>query len=274
MLRFASCFHRRLAVLSLLALITARAPAESSSAAPLPDPAHFYLFLLIGQSNMAGRGPISPADQLPMDRVLKFNAGGKWVPAVDPLHFDKAIAGVGLGRSFAAEIARDHPDVTIGLIPCAVGGSPIAAWQSGALYRETGAHPWDDALRRARAALPDGTLKGILWHQGESDAHVEKVAAYEAELIDLVARWRVALKAPEVPFIVGQMGRFEGKPWTEYQEQVDAATRALVDAVPYTAYVSAEGLLDRGDKIHFSTPSYYEFGRRYAEAYRKLTDRN
>jgi hypothetical protein len=136
----------------------------------LPSKEQFRLFLLVGQSNMAGRGDVTPADRVPHPRVLMLSKDGVWVPAVDPMHFDKPVAGVGLGRSFAIALAEADPDVTIGLIPAAVGGSPIEAWVPGAFYEPTASHPWDDALRRAGAALGDGTLDGIRWHQGESDA--------------------------------------------------------------------------------------------------------
>ena len=94
-----------------------------------------HLFLLVGQSNMAGRGKVEPQDTVPIPRVLMLDRQRTWVPAVDPMHFDKPVAGVGLGRSFAARIADAHADVTIGLIPAAVGGSPIDAWQPGVLLR-------------------------------------------------------------------------------------------------------------------------------------------
>jgi Carbohydrate esterase, sialic acid-specific acetylesterase len=239
---------------------------------PLPTKENFHLFLLVGQSNMAGRGVVAPPDKIPSPRVLMLNEAGEWVPAVDPMHFDKpAVVGVGLGRTFAAVVAEASPGVTIGLIPCAVGGSPIDAWKPGAFYAETKTHPWDDAMRRAKLALPAGTLKGILWHQGESDSKPVLASGYEAKLIDLIARFRTELNAPNVPFIAGQMGRFEGAPWNENQTLVDQATRELSAKLPHTAYVSAEGLKDKGDKIHFDADGFRELGRRYAEAYLKLT---
>ena len=249
----------------------APAPASASNQPRLPIKDNFYIFVLIGQSNMAGRGTIEPEDQVPIDRVLTLNAAGEWVPAIDPIHFDKPVAGTGLGRTFGAEIARDHPGATIGLVPCAVGGSPIDSWQPGAFYSETKSFPWDDALRRARLALQTGTLKGILWHQGESDSNSANAPAYAGKIADLVARLRAALNAPDVPFLAGEMGHFPGKPWDIPHDQVDRATRALVDLVPHTAYVSSEGLTDRGDQLHFNSASYREFGRRYADAYRQMS---
>jgi len=245
-------------------------PGAQAAAPALPPKENFHLFLLVGQSNMAGRGVVADSDKVPRPRVLMLDKSGAWVPAVDPLHFDKPAAGVGLGLTFADAVAAAHPEVTIGLIPCAVGGSPIDSWQPGYFYNATQSHPWDDALRRAQLALRAGTLKGILWHQGESDSTREFAEGYAVKLQALIARMRSALGAPNVPFIVGQMGRFEGSPWNDYKIQVDRAHRELPEKLARIAFVSAEGLKDKGDKTHFDTASYRELGRRYAEAYLRL----
>lgn len=237
----------------------------------LPPKERFHLFLLVGQSNMAGRGAVTPADKAPNARVLMLNQKGEWVPAVDPMHFDKpTMVGVGLGRTFGIAVAEANPGITIGLIPCAVGGSPIDAWQPGKFYEPTKSHPWDDAMRRAKTALQAGTLKGILWHQGESDSTPELAPKYEAKLHDLIARLRTELNAPDAPFVAGQLGQFADSPWNEARTQVDRAHRTLPAKVPRTAFVSSEGLKHKGDKVHFDADSYRELGRRYAEAYLRL----
>ena len=92
--------------------------ADGELATPeLPAKENFHLYLLVGQSNMAGRGKVTEQDKETHPRVLVFNKQGKWAPAVDPLHFDKpGIAGVGLGKSFAVEMGQgasgcgDWPD--------------------------------------------------------------------------------------------------------------------------------------------------------------------
>jgi len=237
----------------------------------LPARADFHLFLLAGQSNMAGRGVVTPEDQKPLPGILMLSQEGKWVPAIDPMHFDKPKKiGVGLGRTFAVELSKKLPGVTIGLIPCAVGGSPIDTWQPGVIHEETGAHPWDDMMKRMQLALPAGTLKGILWHQGESDAEPGLSETYEAKLHDLIGRFRKTFESPDLPFLAGQMGRFEGAPWTEDRERVNRAHIALPDRVPGTAFISAKGLHHLGDRLHFDAESYRELGRRYAEAWWKL----
>lgn len=77
------------------------------------------LFLLIGQSNMSGRGNVEVQDKVENPRISMLTKDLKWVPAKDPLHFDKPIAGVGPGSEFARGILKANPDATIGLIPSA-----------------------------------------------------------------------------------------------------------------------------------------------------------
>ena len=256
-------------------LVAGLVAADAATQTPnLPPKERFHVFLLAGQSNMAGRGAMSPADKVPHARVLMLNKDDEWVAAVDPMHFDKPdIVGVGLGRSFALALAERDPSITIGLVPAAVGGSPIDAWQPGAYYEPTKSRPWDDALRRARVATQAGTLKGILWHQGESDSTPELAPAYAARLAALVARFRDELAAPEVPFVLGQLGRFADAPWDASREQVDAAQRSLAQKVARVAFVSSEGLSHKGDKVHFDSDSLRALGRRYADAYLNLQGR-
>jgi pimeloyl-ACP methyl ester carboxylesterase len=254
---------------TLLGLLPAGlASPQDAGRAPLPAKENFHLFLLLGQSNMAGRGKIAAEDQTPHPRVFTFRKEGRWAPATDPLHFDKpGVVGVGLGRTFGLELAEANPEITVGLIPCAAGGSPISSWAPGGYHTQTKSHPYDDALRRARVALKFGELKGILWHQGESDAQPDLAEVYEEKLHALIARLRSDLGAPNAPFIAGQMGQFPERPWSDAKKQVDAAHRALPQKVADTAFVSAEGLTHKGDEVHFSAESYRELGRRYAKAY-------
>ena len=236
----------------------------------LPAKENFHLFLLVGQSNMAGRGVVEEQDKTPHPRVLMLSKDGKWVPAIDPMHFDKPAAGVGLGKTFGQIIADANPGVTIGLIPCAVGGSHIDAWNPGVFYAPTNSHPWDDAVKRAAVALKSGTLKGILWHQGEGDSLPDLAQAYEPKLHDLIARLRKELNAPDVPFIAGQMGKFDGVPWPPEKVIVDQAHQNLAMKVPHTAFVSVQGLKHKGDKVHFDSASFRELAKRYAEAFLKM----
>jgi hypothetical protein len=117
-------------------------------------------FLLIGQSNMAGRGDIDKVPVLSHPNILMFRQG-KWIPAVEPLHTDKELAGIGMGMAFAIELAEKFPESRIGLIPCAFGGSPLSRWiPDGDLY--------ENAITITKQAMKESVLGGILWHQGEA----------------------------------------------------------------------------------------------------------
>ncbi len=260
----------RFVTFALVSIFLAASIGYGQESVSLPEPRNFHLFLLIGQSNMAGRGQVTEEDTAADPRVLMLTKDNQWKPAVDPLHFDKPVAGVGLGRTFGQIIAEQTPGVTIGLIPCAAGGSPIDSWQPGGFHEQTKTHPYHDAIRRTRFAMKSGTLKGILWHQGESDSSDELAEVYEQKLHKLIARLRYDLRSPEVPFIAGQMGQFAERPWNDAKKKVDAAHRSLPEKVAHTAFVSSDGLGHKGDEIHFDSAAYRELGRRYARAYQEL----
>lgn len=258
-----------LATISLA--VSAVALAAPSSGLPAGK---VELFLLAGQSNMAGRGPIkdlTAADAAENPRVWALNQEGDWQLAMDPLHWDKPGAAVGPGKFFGRVVAAKNPGVIVGLIPTACGGSSISVWAPGKFFNQTKSHPWDDAMVRAKRAMQDGTLKAILWHQGESDSNTRNAALYEKRLIELIVRFRTALDSPDLPFIIGQLGKFdsEGSTWSAEREEVDRAQQAVAAQLPHVYFVSAEGLGSRGDKLHFSTDSQKTLGVRFAEAYFK-----
>lgn len=66
------------------------------------------------------------------------------------------------------------------------------------------------------------------------------------------------------------MGKFEGVPWNPEKVIVDKAHQDVATKVPHAAFVSAEGLNHKGDKVHFDSAAYRELGKRYAEAYLKM----
>jgi hypothetical protein len=232
------------------------------------------IFLLAGQSNMAGRGRVEARDSVIEPRVLRLDAQMKWVPALEPLHWDKpAIVGVGPGRAFGLALAARDPDARIGLVPAAVGGSPISSWEPGALDPATRTHPYDDAMMRLRVARRHGRVHAILWHQGESDATPERSVVYAARLRALIERFRSELGDPELPFVIGQLGEFLGRPWSADMRRIDSVHRAVAASVPNVAFVSSQGLRDKGDALHFDAAAARELGERYAAAYLALVRR-
>jgi hypothetical protein len=225
-----------------------------------PD-AIFHLYILIGQSNMAGRGPItSELKDESNARVFMLTKDSVWVLAKHPLHFDKPkVAGVGPGLAFGIQMAEAYPNAKIGLIPCAVGGTPIEHWLPGAYDKATDTHPWDDAVARIKAAMKSGIIKGVIWHQGESDSDPEKAKKYLAQLTELIQRVRALVGNPSLPFIVGELGRYRPA-YANFNTEL----AKLPAFVPYTAVASSEGLVHKGDTTHFTGASAEELGKRFA----------
>ncbi len=229
------------------------------------------LFLLIGQSNMAGRGVVEARDQVPIAGVFSFNKEKAWVPAVDPIHFDRPDrTGVGLGRSFAATLIELKAAKSVGLIPAAFGGSALQEWVPGTLH-------YTNAVERVKAALagagPGARLRGILWHQGEADANEEERAVtYRIRFAKMIAALRKDLGAELVPVVVGQLGEFVLEKAYTQLGKVNADLALIPLHVPLSGFVSSRGLKDKGDQLHFDAASLREFGRRYALAWLAIAE--
>lgn len=88
--------------------------------------------LLLGQSNMAGRGFLNEVPAI-INEHIHVLRNGRWQMMGEPIHADRHLAGVGLASAFAQAWSIDHPNESIGLIPCAEGGSAISEWQPGSV---------------------------------------------------------------------------------------------------------------------------------------------
>ena len=221
------------------------------------------LYLLVGQSNMAGRGALKDVNRINADRIFKLDAEGEWQRAEEPIHFDRKSAGAGLAASFARTMADKNKDVKIGLIPCAVGGTRIDRWVEGGDL-------WSNAVKRAKIALKSGKLKGILWHQGESDATLERAPKWGAKFESMIKSFRRELG--DVPFIAGELGGYHETYkrkngdcvlWREINSQLHGWKGKIKDY----RVVSSEGLMPKRDNLHFNTESLRILGLRYAEAF-------
>ena len=232
------------------------------------------LFLLMGQSNMKGRGLMPEEPKRDPRIVMMHLKDDAWYLARHPLHLTGDAttfagadnAGVGPGLAFAEAVVARQPKVRVGLIPCAVGGSPIAQWQPGAkLYVET--------LRRAKLALAGtthvhGRIRAALWLQGEADATVERLGVHEEKLLKLVDTLRADLDSPELPFIACTIGEMSPDDGERRRADMNRLLLSLPGKRKRTACVDARELKSSiGDNVHFDTAAQNEIGRRYAERY-------
>jgi hypothetical protein len=254
-----------------------RPPLQATDIAMLPSGLdRVEIFLLMGQSNMKGRG-VMPEEPLRNPQIIMMHKGtDSWFLARHPLHlvgsptdFSGADnAGVGPGLTFAETLAKARPETRIALIPCALGGSNITQWRKGrALYDET--------VRRAKLALEQGPkgktrIAGALWLQGESDSTTpEKIHAYPERLAQLIDHLRADTGVPDLPFIACTIG--EMKPNSAQRAKINAILLNLPAIRLHTACVDGRGFAKHiGDRVHFDTATQEEHGRRYAAEYLNL----
>lgn len=252
-------------------------PLKAAKLQPLPKGTQrLEIFLLMGQSNMKGRG-VMPEQPLHDPRILMMHKQTDGIfLARHPLHLVGAPdtfqgadnAGVGPGLAFAQAIAEAQPDTTILLIPCAVGGTAISKWEKGQRL-------YDETIRRAQLALklgPQGKTRiaGALWLQGEADSSTEeRIAAYPDKLNALVDLLRTDLKIPNLPFIACTIG--EMRPDSTGRRAINEILMSLPQRRPHTACIDGRAFAQSiGDQVHFDTPTQNQHGHLYAQAYLKL----
>ncbi len=221
------------------------------------------IYLLIGQSNMAGRAQILAPDFDTLQGVFLFTGDSlhPWEPAANPLNKystirrELSVQQLGPGYYFAKTIMTNGFVKSLGLVMNARGGTSIDLWAPGTSY-------FNDAVLRARQARRSGTLKAILWHQGESD--VKKYREYPEKIVTLINALRMELNLSDLPFIAGELA----------EEKINRAEfnrmlKETLSKVPYTSVVSSKGLTTY-DSTHFDTRSMRILGERYAIATRSL----
>ena len=225
---------------------------------------NFHIYLLMGQSNMAGRGLVEPIDTIAHTRVLMLDKDNSWVPAKNPIHFDKPIAGTGLGLTFGKLMANENDDITIGLVPCAKGGSSINQWFPDSMHQATNTYPYNEMIAKAKKAMADGTLKGILWHQGEADTKsMSDITGYHNKLNSMLNLLTSDLRLQSVPMVMGEIGYFfaQSRPLVA---EMNLLFKQIANQTECLALVSASDLSHKGDSVHFDSKSYRKLGERYA----------
>lgn len=229
-------------------------------------PKDMKLILCAGQSNMAGRAAMSDEDRRPVADAYKLDRDGKWVRACAPYHFDKAMAAVGPVDEFVRLYLRDHPGEHVGVVPCAVGGSPMRDWVDA-----KGGVNLKRALERAASAKSNGEFIAVLWHQGETDAErrsAETIARdYPKEFAGMAAKIRSV--TGDVPIILGEIGRWPRKGGADHASKINPVLNAIPSVVPKTRTVSSEGLRNQ-DPHHFDREGQRVLGARYYEAFRAV----
>lgn len=225
----------------------------------------FHVFMLMGQSNMAGVAPAQQSDKT-VDERIKVLGGcnqpaGQWNPATPPLSDCPGQSGINLnntvdpGTWFAKTLAAKLPaGDTIGLVATAESGEPMSTFIAGGKHHQMILNK----IALAKTA-PNARFAGIIFHQGESDSGPELAPAWAGKVLqsynEVKAAWGVDY---DVPFILGELPA--GGCCSGHNQRVHEAA----DQLPMGAWVSQEGT-NVMDQYHFDHASVVLMGTRYGE---------
>jgi hypothetical protein len=240
-------------------------PADSISTNPdsMTAKENVWVFILAGQSNMAGRGLVEAEDTIPNERVYTINNAGEIIPAREPLHwYEPLLTGLDCGLSFGKTLAPHLPDsVTILILPTAVGGSSISQWIGDSTYRNVKLlSNFNEKIALGKA---HGTIKGILWHQGESDSGSDElIDLYQERIKTLFLKFRTEIGNDSLPILIGELGSYSANDanW----QAVNGQIKAYVDSDPYASLIKTSDLTHKGDFIHFDSEGQRTMGHRFA----------
>ncbi|MBR3681881.1 MAG: hypothetical protein IKL67_00515 [Tidjanibacter sp.] len=269
-LSFFSCAHTR---------VNGNARGESKAEENVAQQQQYDVYLLIGQSNMAGRGAMVDGDEAAIEGAWLLNGHDQPEPAKAPMNRHSTIRkgirmqGINPAWSFAKEVAAKSENPV--LIVCnARGATTLGMWLKDAKVRyyskKEGDDQWlwgepmpnhfNEAVRRCKEAMKYGTLKGIIWHQGCGNSQPSVVDGYLPLLKNFVRDLRAELGVgAEVPFIAGEI--YHGYVNAQYFNPV---IQQIGDYVEGGYWVSAEGCTANSDNVHFDRAGQILLGERYA----------
>ena len=230
-----------------------------------------WVFIMAGQSNMAGRGVVEPEDTIPDKRVLSINRNGEIIIAKEPLHFyEPERTGLDCGLSFAKALITKIPDsVSVLIIPTAVGGSSIRQWLGDSAFRNV--KLFSNFVSKVEIAKRNGVIKGILWHQGESDANEINIPLHKQRLHLLFSKFRIVVGNNELPILLGELGSFSGN--RDNFNLINKSIHEFAAEDKNSSVILTGDLKDKGDQLHFNSEGLRTMGKRFAEAWLKKFNR-
>ena len=156
------------------------------------------------------------------------------------------------------------PDsISVLMIPVAIGGSSISQWLGDSLYRNV--KLFSNFKEKVELANRYGIIKGILWHQGESDANERNIPKYEERLAVLFSKFRETIGSNNLPVLMGELGSYSNNKnnWLLINQSIH--NYSAKDK--YTTVISTSDLQHKGDTVHFNSKGQRMMGKRLAEAY-------
>lgn len=240
-------------------------PKAEQKVKNIPAKDSIWVFILAGQSNMAGRGFVEPQDTIPSERILTINNKGEVIVAKEPLHYyEPSRTGLDCGLSFGRELVSHIPEnITILLIPAAIGGSSVSQWLGDSTYRNV--QLLTNFREKVALGKKYGQIKGILWHQGETDATQNRIPLYKNRLSQLFEKFRAIADNEKLPILIGELGTYStnNEFWMKLNEQIHLYI--LTDRNAFL--VKTSDLKGIGDNEHFDSEGQRLLGQRFANEY-------
>lgn len=241
-------------------------PRQTEIVMSLPARKNVWVFVMAGQSNMAGRGIVEPHDTVPDPRIFAISQKNEIVLAKEPLHYyEPTRTGLDCGLSFAKALLKSVPaNVSILMVPTAVGGSSIQQWLGDSTYRNV--KLLSNAREKISVARKVGTMKGILWHQGETNAMTNRdIIGHSGNLKALAKIFRDMAGNDNLPFLVAELGSFSK--YAEAFVRINEQLTAYVKADSFSAFIKTNDLHHKGDSLHFDSQGQRLMGERFANEY-------
>ncbi|MGB7394827.1 MAG: sialate O-acetylesterase [Pricia sp.] len=241
----------------------------------MPDPDKLWVFMMAGQSNMAGRGLVEPQDTVPNKRILTIDKTGRWIYAKEPLHFNEpSLTGLDSGMSFAKQLLDSiSKEISIAMIPCAVGNTSVEQWLENDTYRDVTL--FSNFEKNVALAKKYGKIKGILWHQGEANAKAGLIPQYGINIERLVAKMRTTVDDPSLVILMAQLGSFaEPAEWQQQWDSINAILKDYTTSHENTYLIYTQDLKSKDDHIHFDSESQRKMGKRYARKFLEVSKQN
>ena len=241
------------------------------------------VFVCSGQSNMVGMltNPNLLPTELQSDQQNLIFDGEKWIPlGPNAKTSSNGKAEPGPELSFASEMSKSLGE-SVGIIKYAFPGRPIGHWKRKSfnppfelqhesrdketLIKHGLYYALLDRVLKAKKSRPI-EIVGMLWMQGESDAHKpELAAAYAANLESLIADARRDFGAPEMAFVAGRVNPLE-PPAGPYAGAPEVRKAQAECPAPKYAWIDCDGLSKGNDNLHYNTAGIVEMGKRFATA--------
>ena len=253
-----------------LSLLTTGTGVALVVPAPTVD-SDLYLIALAGQSNMSGsrRNLVS---QLPAgfpangSRIWNFTNADTWEPAKEPVHSNyhqvdtishNRNPGVGPALAMADALATRYPHLSVGLIPCAKGGSSIEQWQRDVSRSSL----YGSCLYRQKRAEQQGKVRALVFWQGGQDGRDKKAAeSWAQNFKKMVTAWRTDIGDPNLPVIMLVLKPGTAQTLKKYPYRDIVREQQLSVEMPHLTRIETIGYEYHSDDIHLTTAGQLAIG--------------